>query len=85
MHKSQIKLNKKKTGAPTVPPVKKGYIYKIYFNSSHSIVFNIYIICYIIFILIFLEKSGSQGKKRSLESDNDDTKSSSPPRVSTTT
>lgn len=39
---------------------------------------------YITPILIFIEKSVSQGKKRSLESDNDDTKSSSPPRVSAT-
>lgn len=48
MQKTQLKLNKKKMAAPTVPTVKK-------------------------------EKSVSQGKKRSLESDNDDTKSS-PPR-----
>lgn len=32
--------------------------------------------------MFFLEKSAVQGKKRSLESDNDDTKTS-PPRVST--
>jgi len=48
MQKAQMKLNKKKMGAPTVPPVKKGNIYKIYVNSLHLIVFNIYIICYII-------------------------------------
>lgn len=56
MQKAQMKLIKKKMGAPTVPPVKKGYCYKIYVNSSHSIVFNIYIICYIISILIFFRK-----------------------------
>jgi len=75
MQKAQMKLNKNKMGAPTVPPVKKGYIYKIY---------NVYIELYYIYFN-FLEKSVSQGKKRSLESDNDDTKSSSPPRVSTMT
>jgi len=47
MQKAQMKLNKKKMGAPTVPPVKKGYIYRIYVNSLNSIIFSIYTICYI--------------------------------------
>lgn len=57
--------------APVAPPVKKG--------NFLSIIFKYY--KYIIFFFL-LEKS-AQGKKRSLESDNDDTKNS-PPRVSKT-
>jgi len=34
-----------------------------------------------LYILLFLEKSATQGRKRTLESDNDENKSS-PPRVS---
>jgi len=64
--------------APVVPPVKKGNFLcvRIFLILLRwCVTYNNY--------LIFLEKSATQGKKRSLESDNDDNKTSSPPRVST--
>lgn len=60
--------------APAVPPVKKGLILKYAIKFDYLTVVKIN--------FIFLEKSVTQGKKRSLESDVDDTKNPSPPRVS---
>lgn len=55
------------------------YVWGIPFNNIIYIMwFNYYINVYVVFI----EKTGTQGKKRPLESDNDDPKNSSPPRVS---
>lgn len=76
MQKSQIKLNlKKKMAAPHIVPLKKGKLPKFLINNNlnKSWVINIHFIC--------TEKIAVQGKKRSIESD-DETKGSSPPRVS---